>query len=45
MSFLNNLSLPISQNYEIFTPASKENGHDSLFDHTLVMSKEPCENW
>lgn len=44
MSFLNNLSLPVSQNYEIFTPAPTENGHDSLSDPTPVMSKEPCES-
>jgi hypothetical protein len=43
MGFLNNLSLPTSQNSEIFTPAPIENGHDSLSDPTPVMSKEPYE--
>lgn len=43
MSFLNNLSLHVPQNFETFTSAPTENGHDSLSDSTHVMSKELCD--
>ena len=44
MSFLHNLSLPVSQSSETYTSAPTENGHDSLSDPTPVMSKELCES-
>ncbi|CAI8601498.1 unnamed protein product [Vicia faba] len=44
MSFLNNLSLSVSQSSKTFISAPTENGHDSVSDPTLVMSKELSES-
>ncbi|KAK2422570.1 putative mitochondrial protein [Trifolium repens] len=44
MSFFNNMSLLVSQSSKTYTSAPTENDHDSLSDHTPVMSKELGES-